>query len=183
MKKNLFFTLIAVALFAVGCSGDPFADFPELNDNQVYYAGEVVNVESILDEKGTMTDGVYTPDVAYGGFFSTDDRLRFHLFMDPGMMNKTVDLTDPIASVGNRMFQISMLDNGEMAWELNCIEKAVTSNIGGTEHTTTCFKNGEVKITHNDDGFTMELKGIMLDDSKVAFRMVVPEKLINYMEK
>lgn len=178
MKKSLFFSLVAVALLAVSCNDDPFSKFPELNDNQLYYAGEVLNISpqvSIQPETSVPEMNYYDPGKYYVDFVTTDNRVSARMDMQPSTIGLTVDMADPIAAVGKAQYCIALLDGDPMVWSIDCFEGQVHSQIGDNDYTTTCFKSGESVTSHTSDGFVMEFKGILLDDTEVAFRIKVPE--------
>lgn len=178
--KKLFYALMAIvtSLSLVSCGDEEGDNKPseskilkELQDNQAYLDGEIIDVEYHLDVRPASVDdeGAHYLSVTGKGFTGRLD-------LGSPLVGSTINLANPIPNVGTHQFSIAC----EELFGLDVYDNAVYSNIQEVSYENeSCFSSGTVVIGKSDKEFTFTMEGTLKNNKVIAIKIVVPVSEIN----
>lgn len=189
MNKKVFYFIALMALVFSGCGGDddPATDSyfgaKPVGENQMAIGQTVQDITPELAIRPSKPD---MPGAYYVSVFNSNKRMVARFDLGIGLVGKTIDLGNPLPSVGEHQFSFGfMTDNEEPIFSLNVYDNKVWSSFGQNNHSegVSPFRAGALSLSHDSRSakkFLLTLYGQLTDGRTVSLSVVIDEEDIDY---
>jgi len=190
MNKKVFYFIALMALVFSGCGGDDddpvavdrYFGAKPVGTNQMAIGQTVQDIIPSLAIRPSKTD---EPGAYYLDVFASKSRVaRFDLGI--GLIGKTIDLGNPIPTVGEHQFSFGfMTGEEEPIFNLDVYDNKVWSSFGQNHpsENVSPFRSGALSLSHDSQSakkFLMTLYGQLTDGRTVSLNVVINEEDIEY---